>query len=500
MLKVDQFRDIQQLYRVENESIREISRKTGISRNTVRRYIREPKTPRYIRTQPYQKPALGGFAERIDSILTADLDAPRKQRHTAKRIFERLRDEGYTGGESTLRAYVADRKRELHVSVRGVTFPLEHKPEEAAAQVDWGERKVVIDGMETTVHLCVVRLNCSGLLFVQAYPLERQEMFFAGHLAAFEFFGGTPPKITYDNLSTAVKKIFKGRNREEQTAFTVFRAHYLYKSDFCNVAAPNEKGGVECMVGYVSRNFFTPVPQYDSFDALNRALFAWCERNALRTAANRTESIATLFRLEAPHLLPPPKYAYECCRTYQVRADHQALAAFECNRYSIPVSHANRKLTLKAFPFEVHICDAHSVIARHRRVFGRYEYVLDPIHYLPLLERKPGALFVAKPFQNWNLPPVFEAFRQSLLERDPQRGGKDYVRILMMLGNHTVEALAAALESAAAYRCFHGDAVRCLLTQRHEEPGGDAADLSRFPALTAVRVAAPDTQKYNTLI
>lgn len=503
MIQVGDYENLLKKYHVEGKAVKRIVRETGLSRNTVRKYVRDPQHPAYNRTEPYARPTLGDFTDIVDKILNDDRDLPRKRRHTAKRIYVRLRDEyGYEGGASTVRNYVADRKRELGLAARAVTFPLDHQPHEAAAQMDWGERFAEIGGVETKVHLCCIRFNYSGHFMVQAFPGERQEMMFEGHRRAFEFFGGVPVRITYDNLTPAVKKILKGRNREEQTGFASFRAQYLFESDFCNRASPWEKGGVENMVGYVGRNFFVPAPRFDSIEHLNEHLLDWCSENALRVASCRDRTVGEFFMEEAPCLLSLPKYPPECCKTYGVKADHQSIVSHETNRYSVPVAYANRKLILKVFAFEVVIAASDRVIARHRRSFARYEYVLEPLHYVPLLERKPGALLWAKPFKNWKLPEIFGAFQSSLLDRDPLAGGKEYVKVLLLLRNHTIHDLEQAMNAAWRLHALNADAVACLLAQQSKPQNAEAAtiDMSRFPNLADMRVTAPDNQKYNQLL
>lgn len=502
MIAVGVYEVLQRKFQIEGKPVKQIARETGLSRNTVRKYVRDPQLPAYNRSEPYARPALGDFTGVVDEILSADRELPRKRRHTAKRIFERLRDEwGYTGGASTVRNYVSERKRELGMGARAVTFPLDHQPDEAAAQMDWGERVAEIAGVETVVHLCGVRFNYSGHFLAQAFPAERQEMMFEGHRRAFEFFGGVPRRITYDNLTSAVKKILKGRNREEQSWFAAFRAQYLYESDFCNRAAPWEKGGVENMIGYVGRNYFVPAPRFDSIEELNADLSNWCAENALRVPGGRERTVGELFDEETPRLLALPAHPAECCRTYGVKANHESVVSHETNRYSVPVAYANRKLTLKTFAFSVVISTSDRVVARHERSFLRYEYVLDPLHYVPALERKPGALLYAKPFKNWKLPAIFEAFHAALLDRDPLGGGKEYVKILLLFRNHTPSDLEQALNAAWRLRALNADAVACLLAQQTSPQDAVAAlDMSRFPDLAPLRVTAPDTSKYNQLL
>ncbi|GAB4193687.1 MAG: hypothetical protein OHK0022_08840 [Roseiflexaceae bacterium] len=291
MLTVDQHAAIRHAYYNENKGVREIARELGISRQSVRKAIASPAPPRYTQSRRRAAPKLDAFRDRIAALLEEQASQPRKQRYTTGKIFQILVAEGYTGSASHLRAHIAALKQ---AHQRPKTFlPLEFHPGQDA-QVDWGDAQVVIAGKRLTVQLFVMRLCYAHRTFAMAFPTQRQEAFFAGHVAAFSFFDGIPHRLTYDNLTTAVAPIFTGRTRTERTAFTAFRSYYLFDSHFCNPAAGHEKGQVEHGVGYVRRNALVPIPQVDSFDALNQLLLTWCEQQDSRRVHGQPEPIGTM--------------------------------------------------------------------------------------------------------------------------------------------------------------------------------------------------------------
>ncbi|NJK32055.1 MAG: IS21 family transposase [Deltaproteobacteria bacterium] len=273
MLTVDQHAAMRHAYYNEHKSVREIARDLDVSRQSVRKAIASPTPSRYTPTRPRPAPKLDAFRERITALLDEQALQPRKQRYTTTKIYQILTAEGYTGSASRLRAYVGALKQRR---TRPTTFvPLAFQPGQDA-QVDWGEAQACIAGERVTVQLFVMRLCYAHRTFAMAFPTQRQEAFFAGHVAAFAFFGGVPQRLSYDNLTTAVAPIFTGRTRTERHAFTAFRSYYLFESHFCNLNAGHEKGQVEHGVGYVRRNALVPIPAVDSFDALNALLLRWC--------------------------------------------------------------------------------------------------------------------------------------------------------------------------------------------------------------------------------
>ena len=398
MINVYQREAIRRAYFIEQKSIRQIARDFGHSRKTVRKALADPEAQPYTLRHPRPAPVLGAFKARIEALLADNVHLPRKQRYTARRIFQRLRAQGYKGSESSVRRYVSQLR--ARNKKRAVFLPLEFDPG-IDAQVDWGEAEAIISGKRQTVQLFVMRLCYSRRLFVMAAPSQRQEVFFDAHVRAFAAFGGVPHRITYDNLTTAVARVLEGRNREEQRSFIVFRSYYLFDSRFCTPGQGHEKGGVEHGVGFVRRNFLVPVPEFDSFEALNTYLAQCCLRDQDRQVKGQPQRIGQAFAQEQPMLRPLPERPFEAAKHRPARLNPYSQVIFERNRYSVPVEQAYPNLVIKATTFEVEILHQHRVIARHRRSYGRDEDVMDPLHYLPLLEQRPGAFEHAKPIRRW---------------------------------------------------------------------------------------------------
>jgi transposase len=508
MLKVEDIEAIRRAYHVERRSIRAISREQGHHRRVVREAIagRQPAPRHYCLSRPRARSVVGPVAPLITAWLEADQAAPRKQRHTAKRIFDRLvAEHGYAGKERAVREYVHDWKQ-AQGQQGSVFLPLAYAPG-AEGQCDWGEARVVIAGVEQTVQLFCLRLCYSLKPFVCAFPTARQECFFAGHAAAFAFLGGVPARITYDNLTSAVAKVLAGHDRLEQDAFVAFRGHYLFGSHFClpGEGGAHEKPLVESLVGYARRNFLVPIPAVASWEELNDHLLRCCVAEDGRAASNRGGSIGALWAAEQTRLRPLQPHAYACCRTKAVRVSRQALVSFERNRYSVPTRHAGERLLVRAFPWQVEITDGQQVVARHPRLYGREGEQLDPLHYLELLERKPGAFALARPMQQWapHWPPIYRAYLQALQQARPERATREFVRVLQLHTRYPAAVLARVLEQAITLGCWSADGVEYLAHQT-TLPAQDTASPppSAVPAgfLPEVVIPLPDIARFNALL
>ena len=293
MIKVVDKELIRRLRYVQGWSERRIARELSFGRETVRKYLREEpgEAPRYHRRRDRAKPVLGEMLPLIEQWLTEDEQRPRKQRRTARRIWQQLQEEyGFRGAESSVRRVVG----QFRGRQREVFIPLEFGLGERA-EVDWGTAQVILAGRLETVHLFCARLRYSGAPFVMAFPCERQEAFFAGHVAAFAFWDGVPRLVVYDNLTTAVRRVLEGRRRAEQDAFVGLRTHYLYEAVFCQPAAGHEKGSVENLVGYFRRRYLTPLLEVSSWEALNEHLHRSCQRDAERTQPGQARTIGELW-------------------------------------------------------------------------------------------------------------------------------------------------------------------------------------------------------------
>jgi hypothetical protein len=338
-------------------------------------------------------------------------------------------------------------------------------------------------------------------VFVKAYPTEALEAVQDGHQAAYAFFAGVPPLCLYDNMSTAVKRVGRGKARELTDGFLALRSHYLFTSRFCNVGRANEKGVVEGLVGYVRRNFLVPIPRHRSWADLNDHLLDQCRRRLTQTAAGKTQTIGVLLAQEQGCFLPLPPVAFEACRVEHRRVTSLSLVRFQGNSYSVPVEYAYRDVTVKASVSHVTISHRETVIAGHERGYRRDGFILNPVHYLPLLERKPGALDGALPFTAWALPGCFETLRRYLEARNGTAGTREYVLILQLLRDFPVADVRRAMEKALQFGAVTFEAIKMLVLSGRE-PSFEAVRLSagQLAGLPKVHVAGADPSRYRALL
>ncbi len=351
---------------------------------------------------------------------------PKKQWHTAKRIFERPRDEYGFGGQYTI---VKDYVRERRGQTREMFVPLSHPP--GHAQCDFGEARVVIGGVEQKAHYLVLDLPHSVGCFVKAYPAETTEAFLDGHVSAFAFLGGVLRSILYDNTRLAVARIL-GDGRKRTRAFTELQSHYLFEDRFGRPGKGNDKGKVEGTVGYVRRNFLVPVPSFAGFDALNAHLEGRCLERMEARLRGHAESIGQRMERDLEALLPLPAVSYDACKQAG-RVSSLSLVRYKTKDYSAPVAYGHREVLVRGYVDEVVISCGSEVIARHPRSYQRDDFVYDPVHYLPLLEQKMGALDQAAPLQGWDLPEEFTTLRRLLGSRMGQRGKREFVQVLRLM-------------------------------------------------------------------
>ena len=367
------------------------------------------------------------FTAVIDQILLDDLRRPRKQRHTAQRIFQRLRDEHGFGGQYTI---VKDYVREHRRRSQEMFVPLSHPP--GHAQCDFGEARVIIGGVEQKAHCFVLDLPHSDGCFVKAYPAETTEAFLDGHVSAFAFLGGVAQSILYDNTKLAVARILGDGRRKRTRAFTELQSHYLFSDRFGRPGKGNDKGKVEGMVGYMRRNFLVPVPSFESFDALNAHLERRCLARMDARLRGHSESIGQRMERDLEALLPLPPVAYDACEKQAGRVSSLSLVRYRTNDYSAPVAYGHRDVLVKGYVDRVVISCGSEVIPRHHRSYQRDDFVFDPVHYLPLLEQKTAALDQAAPLQGWELPEEFGTLRRLLESRMGRRGKREFVQVLRL--------------------------------------------------------------------
>jgi transposase len=471
MITVEQKEQVRRAFFVEGKSIRQIQRETGYHRRTIRKALEGGAIPQYTLRKPRAGTVLEPVKPVIDQWLSEDADRPPKQRHTAKRIHERLTTEyGFAGAESTVRRYVGQRRRQMGTQV---FIPLHYAPGQTG-QVDFGQAQVVMAGKPMTAHLFCMRLGYSKHPFVTALPHEAQEAFLEGHVRAFTFFGGVPRQLVYDNLKAAVKEVLEGHNRQEQQTFVAFRSHYLFESRFCTPGQAHEKGLVEGLVGYARRNWFVPVPQFATWEELNAYLLDRCRAQGQRRLRGMEATIGETLAEEQAHFLPLPPTPFPCCTMHPVQADDFGLVTFQTNRYSVPAAHAHEALWLRAFVDGVEITNGRDLLAVHVRSYQRQQDILDPVHYLPLLEQRPGAWEQAKPIHQWRQrwPAVFDLYLAALRERlSTPQGTREFIRILRLHEDYPEALVAQALQQALEESCYSADGVRHILLRLTEPPG-----------------------------
>lgn len=501
MMSVEEHETIRRLYYLEHQSGRHIAKTLGISRQSVAKALQAEQAPTYTLSKPREAPQLGPYKARIEELLTENKRLPKKQRYTTHKIFQLVQAEGYTGSESSVQGY-AVQWRKTHR--RPATFlPLEFEPGQDA-QVDWGEAQAIIAGIPQVVQVFVMRLNYSRRSFVMAFPAQKQEAFFEGHVRAFEHFAGVPHRLSYDNLATAVKILVEGRIREEQRAYTAFRSYYLFTSHFCTPGQGHEKGGVEHSVGFSRRNFLVPIPQVASFEALNTQLLEACVRDDVRIVHGQTMSIGHAWQAEQPYFHPLPRRPFDCCVTRQAHLTPYSQVIYETNRYSVPVEQARRELVVKAYPFRIEILDESQVLASHPRCYGHEQDVFNPLHYLTLLEQRPGAFEYARPLKQWRKgwPESYDRLLSILKDKWPEgRGVKEFVRILKLHQTFPAHLVEQAVEQALSYGCTHFDGVQHCLNHLHEPSTlAPLLDLSDKPHLATVGTQPLDLHCYDQLV
>src|ERR1017187_5906946 len=416
MFQVEIYGRVRRAVRVEGRSQRAVAREFGLSRETVRKMLQYAVPPGYQRQQPIKRPKLGPWLGVIDAILEDDKQRPGKQRHTAKRIFERLREEhSFTGGYTIVKDYV--RSAELHT--REMFIPLTHTPGEA--QADFGEALVVIAGVEQKAHYLAMDLPHSDDCFVAAFPAETTEAFLEGHVRAFAYFGAGPTRI------------LGGEQRQRPRAFSELQSYYLFADKFGRPAKGNHKGKVEGLVGYARRNFMVPIPRVSSWEELNTRLEAEGRNRRLRRLGGHTESIGERFESDHRAMLPLPAAPYEACEKIAGRVSSLSLVRYRSNDYSVPTQYGHRQVWVKGYVHEVVIACASAIIARHERSYERETVVFDPLHYLALLEQKTRALDQAAPLAGWQLPECFRQLRRLLEARLKKHGSREYVQVLRLM-------------------------------------------------------------------
>jgi len=491
MLKVDQYSYIRTAYRVYGKKIKQIARETGHSKNTIKKVLRGEYSGYKSRaSQPF--PVLGPYLNLIDQWLKDDKQRPKKQRHTAVRVFNRLRQEhNFQGAETTVRRYVREAKLRLGVSSQQVFIPSDPQIG-GEAEVDWGRCIAILGGVETQLKLFCMRSKYSGKHFVCCYPCERQQSLFDGHIRGFSFFGGVFPVLIYDNLTTAVQKVLRGKKRVLQESYDKFRGYYNFTPRFCNPGQGHEKGGVEGLVGYARRNYMVPVPESESLEDLNGKLFQDCLSYGSHRIAGREQTVNELYEAERGHLLPLPDIPFSNLETSRGKVDKYATVVVDKNRYSVPTSYAYLKVNVVLYVDRVEVFYGSRKIASHRRLYSNNKWCLLPEHYLDLIKQRPQAFESARPIRQWrnSWPFCLERLLDRFCRKQGHtRGIKDFISVLMLYKDHDAGDIESSVETALEFNAGSSEAVKHILIDHEGQSDFSFAALDNWQTLPPADVS-----------
>jgi transposase len=466
--KVELFEQIRREYEFGIGTIAGVARQVGVHRRSVRQALQSGWPPE--RQRPVRScPRLAPVRPLIDAMLEQDRQAPRKQRHTAHRIYLRLRTEypQYPISERRVRQYVRARKTELGLLGQTVCIPQSYDWG-VEGQVDWYEAVVELAGERQVAQVFVVRSMASGAAYHRAYPRATQQAFLDAHQRAFHYFGGVFRQLRYDNLTSAVKKILRGHQRQETTRFIAFRSHWQFEAAFCTPAQGHEKGGVEGEVGYFRRNHRVPIPQVASWDEFNERLRRACQEDEQRLIQERTLTVGQAVARERPQLLPLQIEDLDLTEEQYCRVDGKGCVQVRTNWYSTPLL-PGTQVRVRVAPMTVAIWHGGQEVACHARCYRRRQQVLELEHYLDVLIHKPGALAGSTPLAQWRAAGRWTAAHDQLWallqERQGcQEGTRQMIELLQLGRQHGYERLTRAIHQALTSGAYDAAAVRYLLT------------------------------------
>lgn len=491
MLTVDHYARIRQLRR-DGLTIRQIAEQLGHSFKTILKALEHPEPPPRRRAAPPVLPVFGPIQKVVDEILVADQTAPPKQRHTAMQIYRRLvAEHGYTGSYHPIQRYLKSRRLER----RETFIPLDHRPGRRA-EADFGHIHVDFPEGRRQVPVLVVTWSYSNAPFAIALPTERTEAVLHGLVEAFAFFGGVPEELWWDNPTTVAIHVFRGRERTLHPRYVALASHYTFTPKFCLPATPTEKPRVENRVKDLERMWATPVPQVKNLEELNAHLRQCCVTARGRTCGDNTQTVEERFAHDRAAALFLPERAFDPCIIKPGQVDKYQTVRFDDNRYSVPSRWAFRAVTVKGYVDRVAILVDGAEIATHRRNYGHREPVLNPLHFLTVLEKKPAALDHAPVYRDWQLPVEFARLRTSLEAKFGTRvGANRFIQVLQLLRHHPQDRVVQAI-------ALVGDRVdvAAIVTTvdrltRHADPPAPTNDTAVSRA-----VPLPDLSRFDLLL
>lgn len=492
MLTVDRYAEIRQLHR-DGLTVREIAHRLGHSSKTVVKALGNPEPTPYTLSTPRTAPTFGPFRPTVDAILDADRHAPRKQRHTASQIFRRLVNEhGYTGGYDQVRRHLKHRR----LTARETFVPLDHPPGHRC-EADFGHVHVDFPTGRRLVPVLVMTWSYSNAPFALALPTERTEAVLHGMCEGFAFFGCVPAEVWWDNPSTVAMHVGRGRERTVHPRYAALASHFTFAPRFCLPATPQEKPRVENRVKDLERMWATPVPRVRDLAELNEHLRRCCATARERTCGSNAETVGLRFERERQLARPVPMRPFEACVIGPGSVDKYQTVAFDGNRYSVPRRWAFRPVTVKGFVDRVEVVAEYQVVATHPRSYGRSERVLDPLHFLAVLQAKPATLDHAPVYRDWALPPAFADLRRDLEARLGVRAGvRHFIRVLQLLARHPLERVEHAIQQVRIRGAPDAARIAAQADRLAQQPSPGSTDT----AVSLPPSPLPDLSRFNRLL
>jgi transposase len=496
MLTVDHYARIRQLRR-DGLTIRQIADQLNHSPKTILKALAQPEPVPPAASAPRPAPVFGPFRALVDAILAEDATAPRKQRHTATRVYRRLvAEHSYTGSYDQVRRYLQQRRGDR----RETFIPLEHRPG-VRAEADFGHIHVDFPDGRRQVPVLIVTWSYSNAPFAIALPTERTEAVLHGLVEAFAFFGRAPVELWWDNPKTVAIHLFHGRDRGLHPRYAALASHYVFTPKFCLPAAATEKPRVENRVFDLQRQWATPVPRVADRGELNAHLRRCCLAARERACGDQVEPVGVRWERDKAAGLPLPERPFDACVVQPAQVDKYQTVRFDGNSYSVPRRWAFRSVSVKGYVDRVAVVADGQTIARHARSYGRREKVLDPLHYLVVLEKKPAALDHAPVYRDWQLPAPFAELRRSLEARlGPRTGARHYIRVLQLLARHPVARVGRAIELCRTRGAPDAAAVTAAAERLARDNELSLNDTASSLDQTAAAVPRPDLSRFDRLL
>lgn len=487
---------IRLLFNVKKHSISQISRELNLSRNTVKRVLKSPKINQQYQRDQQPAPKMADHKVQLLKWLVEEKALPKQQRCSARKLHERLKAEGYNGAYDSVQRFVKHWQLE-DGKVGEAYIPLSFAPGEAY-QFDWSQETVELGGTVQIIKVAQVRLCYSRLFVVIAYPRETQEMLFDAHAQALAFFGGIPLRGIYDNMKTAVDTVFIGKERKFNRRFLEMMDHYLIEPTACTPASGWEKGQVENQVGNVREWLFVPRLKFADMAELNTHLRLKCLELA-KTRKHPTQknlSIREVFETQEQSHLRAITPVFEGYSERSCKVSSTCLVTYDRNRYSVDCRYSYKAVSVRAYTDRVDIVADGKIIGTHARYFGRDKTLFNPWHYVPLLERKPGALRNGAPFKDWCLPVSLQKVQQHLMKH--VGGDRAVVRVLLAITHHGLEAVTVACDLALEDKVISADYILHLLGRLTPSPAVALIETPDTLKLTHEPLA--DCNRYNALL